>query len=192
MPEIPIEDLLRKSFFTSPAFAPRIDIPDVDFTPVPMPTKEQADRQLAHLAETKVLLAALTQTIQNTEADRKQADLDRAEQWVFNRRMTIVAVALSFAAVVAPFFIFFLEHGWWWKPTDRDSGRKTRMPRQPRPAGCCGPGDAYVRLPFHAVAPLPSIISPVSDSTAGSPCASPASISAHKAAVLSRSCPVCH
>ena len=115
MPEIPIEDLLPNSFFNSPAFAPRIDIPEVDFTPVPMPTKEQADRQLAHLAETKVLLAALTQTIQNAEADRKQADLDRSEQKVFNRRMTIVAVALSFAAVVAPFLIFFLEHGWWWE-----------------------------------------------------------------------------
>jgi hypothetical protein len=115
VPEIPIEDLLPKSFFNSPAFAPRIELPDVDFTPVPMPTKEQADQQLAHLAETKVLLAALTQTIQNAEADRKQADLDRAEQKVFNRRMTIVAVALSFAAVVAPFLIYFLEHGWWWE-----------------------------------------------------------------------------
>lgn len=115
MPEIRLEDLVPKSFFNSAAFAPRVEIPDYDIKPVPMPTKEQADQQLAHLAETKVLLAALTQTIQNAEADRKQADLDRAEQKVFNRRMTMVAVALSFAAVVAPFLIYFLEHGWWWE-----------------------------------------------------------------------------
>jgi hypothetical protein len=115
MPEIPLEDLVPKSFFNLPAFVPRVDIGDFDFTPVPMPTKEQADEQLAHLAETKVLLAALTQTIQNAEADRKQADLDRSEQKVFNQRMTIVAVVLSFAAVVAPFLIYFLEHGWWWE-----------------------------------------------------------------------------
>jgi hypothetical protein len=113
-PAIPIADLLPKSFFNSAAFAP-IEMPNIDFEPTPMPTKEQADQQLAHLAETKVLLAALNQTIQNAEADRKQADLDRAEQKVFNRRMTIVAVVLSFAAVVAPFLIYFLEHGWWWE-----------------------------------------------------------------------------
>lgn len=116
-PGIPLADLLPKSFFNSPAFGPSVQVPalELDFEPVPMPTKDQADQQLAHLAETKVLLAALNQTIQNAEADRKQADLDRAEQKTFNQRMTIVAVVLSFAAVVAPFLIYFLEHGWWWE-----------------------------------------------------------------------------
>lgn len=107
--------MLPKSFFNAPAFRAPAKTPDLDFEIVPAPTKEQADEQLAHLAETKVLLAALTQTIQNAEEDRKQAEVDRAEQKMFNRRMTIVAVALSFAAVVAPFIIYFLEHGWWWE-----------------------------------------------------------------------------
>lgn len=112
-PAIPLEDL-PKSFFNSPAFRAPVELPDLDFEIAPTPTKEQADKQLDHLAETRVLLATLTRTVQNAEKDRKQAELDRAEQKIFNRRMTIVAVALSFAAVVAPFIIYFLEHGWWW------------------------------------------------------------------------------
>lgn len=107
------EPMLPERILTVPAFTPPKPL-DVEITPAP--TKKQADQQLAHLAETKVLLATLTQTIQNAEEDRKQAELDRAEQKIFNRRMTIVAVALSFAAVVAPFVIYFLEHGWWWQP----------------------------------------------------------------------------
>jgi Tfp pilus assembly protein PilN len=67
------------------------------------------------LEETKVLLAALNQTIQNAEEDRKRVDQDRTQQSLFNKRMTIVAIALSLAAVVAPFLIYFLEHGWWWE-----------------------------------------------------------------------------
>lgn len=116
MPEIRLEDILPKSFFNAPAFAPTPPVlPDYDITPVSRPTKEQADEQLAHLAETKVLLAALNQTIQNAEADRKHADADRAQQKAFNKTITIVALALSFAAVVAPFLIYFMEHGWWWE-----------------------------------------------------------------------------
>lgn len=83
--------------------------------PPPAPTREQAREQLEHLEETKVLLAALNQTIQNAEVDRKQAEQDRHQQSLFNKRMTVVAIALSFAAVVAPFLIYFLEHGWWWE-----------------------------------------------------------------------------
>lgn len=90
-------------------------VPRHEFKVPSRPTREQADEQLAHLAETKILLKALNQTIQNAEADRKQADLDRAEQKAFNTRMTFVALVLYFAAVVASFLIYFLEHGWWWE-----------------------------------------------------------------------------
>lgn len=83
--------------------------------PWPAPTRYQAAEQLQHLEETKALLAALNQTIQNAEEDRKRADQDRSQQSLFNKRMTIVAIALSLAAVVAPFLIYFLEHGWWWE-----------------------------------------------------------------------------
>lgn len=86
-----------------------------DYQPVLSPTMEQADKQIEHLADTKVLLAALNKTIQNAETDRKQAENDREQQSVFNKRMTVVAVCLSFAAVVAPFLIYWLEHGWWWE-----------------------------------------------------------------------------
>lgn len=115
MPEFRLEDILPKSLLDSHLLAQPPAMPNYDFTPVARPTAEQADEQLAHLAETKVLLAALNQTIQNAEADRKQADADRAEQKAFNQRMTIVAIVLSFAALVAPFLIYFLEHGWWWE-----------------------------------------------------------------------------
>lgn len=83
--------------------------------PPPGPTSYQAEEQLQHLEETKVLLSALNQTMQNSEADRRRADLDRSQQSLFNKRMTIVAIALSMAAVIAPFLVYFLEHGWWWE-----------------------------------------------------------------------------
>lgn len=83
--------------------------------PPPAPTRDQAAEQLQHLEETKVLLTALNQTIQNAEEDRKRAEQDRHQQSLFNKRMTVVAIALSLAAVVAPFLIYFLEHGWWWE-----------------------------------------------------------------------------
>jgi hypothetical protein len=83
--------------------------------PPPAPTRYQAAEQLQHLEETKALLTALNQTIQNAEDDRKRAERDRTQQSIFNKRMTVVAIALSFAAVVAPFLIYFLEHGWWWE-----------------------------------------------------------------------------
>lgn len=117
MPEIRLEDLIPKSFVNNmPAYGLQPPVVHAHEFQVPSrPTKEQADEQLAHLAETKILLEALNQTIQNAEADRKQAELDRAEQKAFNTRMTIVALVLSFAAVVSPFLIYFLEHGWWWE-----------------------------------------------------------------------------
>ncbi|ALV43211.1 hypothetical protein AU252_20295 [Pseudarthrobacter sulfonivorans] len=83
--------------------------------PPPAPTRDQAAEQLQHLEETKVLLAALNRTIQNAEEDRKRTEHDRNQQSMFNKRMTVVAIALSFAAVVAPFLVYFLEHGWWWE-----------------------------------------------------------------------------
>lgn len=79
------------------------------------PTRDQAEEQLQHLEETKALLTALNQTIQNAEEDRRRAEVDRTQQSLFNKRMTVVAIALSFAAVVTPFVIYFLEHGWWWE-----------------------------------------------------------------------------
>lgn len=93
-----------------------LDVPTFELPELARPaTEQQAAEQTEHLAEMRILVAALNQTMKNAEADRKRSEQDHKDQKLFNERMTKIAVALSFAAVIAPFLIYWLEHGWWWE-----------------------------------------------------------------------------
>lgn len=94
------------------------DLPVPDFNiqlPDPPATQKQAAEQTEHLYEMRVLVHAVSQTMKDAEADRAKSEHEQAQQKSFNNRMTVAAIALSFAAVVIPFLIFFMEHGWWWE-----------------------------------------------------------------------------
>ncbi|MDQ0769554.1 hypothetical protein QF031_002303 [Pseudarthrobacter defluvii] len=94
-----------------------LPVPDFELSvSEPHATQKQAAEQTEHLYEMRVLVEAVSQTMKNAEADRARSEHEQAQQKTFNKRMTIAAITLSFAAVVVPFLIFYLEHGWWWEP----------------------------------------------------------------------------
>jgi CHASE3 domain sensor protein len=83
------------------------DMPD--FTPVPRPTAEHAERQIEQGDKQLQVLAAIQQ-LWEAQAEEARTNAHReAEQQKFNRRMSWTAIILASAAIVVPFLILWIE-----------------------------------------------------------------------------------